>query len=246
MGKNFVYRRRVPLDIHNGPQGTAKQDRITLNIFIMQHSFFKTVRNSVKHWYIPLIIGILLILLGFYTISTPLASFFALTLIFSWSFIVSGLLEIIFSIQNKDEIEGWGWYLTGGILYTLLGILLLSNPGASAVSLTFIVGFYVMFRSIQLMSFSFDLKSYGSKNWGWITVWAVLGLVFSFILLWNPAFAGLSLVIWTGMAIIAIGFSACFLAFQLKGIKNKTIAMSEEWKAKYQSLKDEFYKEMKG
>lgn len=212
----------------------------------MQHSFFKTIRNSVKHWYIPLIIGILLILLGFYTISTPLASFLALTLLFSWSFIISGVLEIVFALQNKDEIEGWGWYLTGGILYTLFGILLFSNPLLSAATLSFIVGFYVMFRSIQLMSFSFDLKNYGNKNWGWMTAWAVLGLIFSFILIWNPAFAGLSLVIWTGLAITAIGFSACFLAFQLKGIKNKHAEMSAEWKEKYQSLKDEFYRHRKG
>lgn len=82
----------------------------------MQHSFFKTIRNSVKHWYIPLIIGILIILLGFYTISAPLASFLALTFLFSWSFIISGVLEIIFALQNKNEIEGWGWYLSGGIL----------------------------------------------------------------------------------------------------------------------------------
>ncbi|TDQ73513.1 HdeD family acid-resistance protein [Sphingobacterium yanglingense] len=212
----------------------------------MQHSFFKTIKNSVKHWYIPLIIGILLILLGFYTISTPVASFLALTILFSWSFIISGLLEIVFAVQNKDEIEGWGWYLAGGILYTLFGALLFANPAMSAMTLTFVIGFYIMFRSIQLMAFSFDLKQYGSKNWGWITVWAVLGLIFSFILLWNPAFAGLSLVIWVALAIISIGFSACFLAFQLKGIKNKTADMSEEWKQKFQHLKDEFYQQRKG
>ncbi|WP_164111762.1 MULTISPECIES: HdeD family acid-resistance protein [Sphingobacterium] len=212
----------------------------------MQHTFFKTIQNSVKHWYIPLIIGVLLILLGFYTISTPLASFLALTFLFSWSFIISGVLEIIFAVQNKREIEGWGWYLTGGILYTLFGILLFSNPLLSAATLSFIVGFYVMFRSIQLMSFSFDLKNYGSKNWGWMTAWAVLGLIFSFILLWNPAFAGLSLVIWTGLAITAVGFSACLLAFQLKNLKNKYSNMSAAWKEKYQSLKDEFHRQHKG
>lgn len=208
----------------------------------MQNSFFKTIKNSIKHWYIPLIIGILLILLGIYTLMTPVASFLALTFLFSWSFIISGILEIVFAIQNKDEIEGWGWYLSGGILYTLFGILLFTNPAVSAITLTFVIGFYIMFRSIQLMAFSFDLKNYGSKNWGWVTVWAVLGLIFSFILLWNPAFAGLSLVVWIAMAIMSIGFSACFLAFQLKGIKNKTSAMSEEWKQKFQQLKDEFYK----
>jgi len=206
----------------------------------MANSFLKTIRSSIKHWYIPLIIGILLILLGFYTISTPVTSFLALSMLFSWSFIVSGVLEIIFALQNKNEVDGWGWYLTGGILYVLFGILLMTNPLLSAGTLSFIVGFYALFRSFQLLSFSFDLKNYGSKSWGWITLFAVLGIVFSFILLWNPLFAGLSLVIWTGMAISTAGFAACVFAFQLKSLKSIPDKLPHEWKERYEKLKEEF------
>ncbi|MGB3065991.1 DUF308 domain-containing protein [Sphingobacterium thalpophilum] len=70
----------------------------------MANSFFKTVRSSIKHWYIPLIVGILFIVLGFYTITTPVVSFLTLAYLFSWSFMISGILEIIFAVQNRDEI----------------------------------------------------------------------------------------------------------------------------------------------
>ncbi|MDR3007032.1 MAG: DUF308 domain-containing protein [Sphingobacterium sp.] len=206
----------------------------------MANSFFKTIRTSIKHWYIPLIIGILLILLGFYTISTPVAAFLTLAILFSWSFIISGILEIIFAVQNKDEVDGWGWYLTGGILYTLFGILLIANPLLSASTLAFIVGFYALFKSFQLLSFSFDLKNYGSKSWGWNLLFAILGIIFSFILLWNPLFAGFSLVIWTGMAISTVGFAACVFAFQLKSLKDIPNKLPDEWKERYQKLKEEF------
>jgi uncharacterized membrane protein HdeD (DUF308 family) len=206
----------------------------------MANSFFKTIRTSIKHWYIPLIIGILLILLGFYTISTPVAAFLTLAILFSWSFIISGILEIIFAVQNKDEVDGWGWYLTGGILYTLFGILLIANPLLSASTLAFIVGFYALFKSFQLLSFSFDLKNYGSKSWGWSLLFAILGIIFSFILLWNPLFAGFSLVIWTGMAISTVGFAACVFAFQLKSLKDIPKKLPDEWKERYQKLKEEF------
>lgn len=206
----------------------------------MANSFLKTIRSSVKNWYIPLIVGLLLILLGFYTISTPIASFLALAILFSWSFIASGILEIIFAIQNKNEVDGWGWYLTGGILYAIFGILLIANPLLSASTLAFIVGFYALFKSFQLLSFSFDLKNYGSNSWGWITLFAVLGIIFSFILLWNPLFAGLSLVIWTGMAISIVGFAACVLAFQLKNLKDIPGRLPNEWKERYEKLKEEF------
>ncbi|MDF2477469.1 MAG: hypothetical protein K0S24_2952 [Sphingobacterium sp.] len=209
-------------------------------IIIMANSFLKTIRSSIKNWYIPLIVGLLSILLGFYTISTPIASFLALAILFSWSFIASGILEIIFALQNKNEVDGWGWYLTGGILYTLFGILLIASPLLSASTLAFIVGFYALFKSFQLLSFSFDLKNYGSNSWAWITLFAVLGIIFSFILLWNPLFAGLSLVIWTGMAISIVGFAACLLAFQLKNLKDIPGRLPNEWKERYEKLKEEF------
>ncbi len=178
--------------------------------------------------------------MGFYTISTPVAAFLTLAILFSWSFIISGILEIIFAVQNKDEVDGWGWYLTGGILYTLFGILLISNPLLSASTLAFIVGFYALFKSFQLLSFSFDLKNYGSKSWGWNLLFAILGIIFSFILLWNPLFAGFSLVIWTGMAISTVGFAACVFAFQLKSLKDIPNKLPDEWKERYQKLKEEF------
>ncbi|MNN39021.1 hypothetical protein D3C81_1530440 [compost metagenome] len=116
----------------------------------------------------------------------------------------------------------------------------MTNPLLSAGTLAFIVGFYALFRSFQLLSFSFDLKNYGSKSWGWITLFALLGIIFSFILLWNPLFAGLSLVIWTGMAISTAGFAACVFAFQLKSLKNIPDKLPNEWKERYEKLKEEF------
>ncbi|MEZ0454677.1 DUF308 domain-containing protein [Sphingobacterium thalpophilum] len=206
----------------------------------MANSFFKTVRSSIKHWYIPLIVGILFIVLGFYTITTPVVSFLTLAYLFSWSFMISGILEIIFAVQNRDEVDAWGWYLTGGILYTLVGLLLLLNPLLSAGTMAFMVGFYALFKSIQLLSFSFDLKHYGSRSWGWITLFAVLAIIFSFVLLWNPVFAGFSLVIWTGMAISTVGFAACVFAFQLRNLKDIHGNLPPEWRERYQRLREEF------
>jgi len=37
----------------------------------MNTQIFKMVRNSIKYWYIPLIVGIILIGLGIYTFTSP-------------------------------------------------------------------------------------------------------------------------------------------------------------------------------
>ena len=203
-------------------------------------NFLKSVRTAIKQWYLPLIVGIILIILGCYVISTPVTSFLALSFVFSISFLFSGIAEIIFSLNNKNELDGWGWYLTGGILNAIFGILLIMHPGISMATLPFIIGFFVMFKSIQYLSLSLDLKQYGSRNWGWILFFSILGIIFSFILLWNPIFAGMTIVIWTGIAIISTGLAACILSFQLKSLKNISSRTPEDWKKRYEDLEEEY------
>ena len=184
------------------------------------NALLSAVVGAVKHWYIPLIIGILLILLGIDVFSTPVGSYLALTIIFSLSFLVTGLMQIVFSILNRQELSSWGWHLVGGILYALFGLLLLSRPEISVVTLPFIVGFFVLFHSVNALGWAYDLKRLGVQNWGNTAIAAVLGIIFSFILLWNPLFAGLSLVIWTGLAFVFTGIAAIVLSLQLKKVKD--------------------------
>lgn len=127
-------------------------------------NFFKTVRNSIKYWYVSLLVGILFLIVEIYTFVTPLESYVALSVLFSVSFLASGVAEIIFSISNKNEIEGWGWNLAFGILTLITGVLLLMNPAISITTLPFYIGFLLMFRSIMGISYAIELKNYGVLN----------------------------------------------------------------------------------
>lgn len=208
----------------------------------METRFLKTIQSSIKQWYIPLIIGILLIILGIYTLASPLASYLALASIFSMYFLISGLMEIIFALNNRNEIEGWGWYLAGGVINALFGCILLGNPAISIATLPLILGFYTMFKSFQLLSLSMDMKAYGVRQWRWITAFAVMGILFSFILIWNPVFAGFTLVVWIGLAIISSGIGSIVLSYQLKRLKTIASGVSEEWKKRFEDLKREYYR----
>ena len=207
----------------------------------MSTSSLKTVVSSINHWWIPLIIGVVLAGAGVYVFATPLASYLALSLIFSISFLVSGVLQMTFAIANRKELNSWGWYLAGGILYALFGILLVSRPEISIVTLPFVVGFFVLFKSANALAWAYDLKSMGIKNWGNIAVVAVLGLIFSFILLWNPLFAGLSLVVWTGLAFLLTGCASIMLSFHLKKMKDIPGKISDDLKQRIESIKNEYH-----
>ncbi len=207
-------------------------------------NFLKTVTNTVKHWYIPLIVGLAFIGIGIYTLFSPLESYLTLSIIFSLSFLFSGLSEIIFSISNRKEIDNWGWTLTFGILTFLLGLLLIMNPLISITTLPIYIGFVVLFRSIMGISYALELKNYGVLDWGNLMVVAILGLVFSFILIWNPLFAGFTIVYWTGLAIILGGVFSVYLSFKLKKIKSMPNKISQDLKEKYDAIKREIQNEL--
>ncbi|WP_103070155.1 HdeD family acid-resistance protein [Aquimarina sediminis] len=208
-------------------------------------TFFKTVNDSVKYWYLPLIIGLIFIALGIYVLISPLESYVTLSYLFSISFVISGIVEIYFSVSNRNEIDNWGWNLVFGISTLIIGILLFMHPEISITILPFYVGFLLMFRSAMAMGYALDLKHYGVLDWGNLMILGILGFIFSFILIWNPLFAGITILVWTALALIAVGVFNIYVSIKLKKLKNIPSKISKELKDKLAAIKQEIQEELK-
>ncbi|MEO2071140.1 MAG: DUF308 domain-containing protein [Zunongwangia sp.] len=174
-----------------------------------------TLYNLTKHWYIPLIIGLLFVGVGIWVFRTPAESYLTLTLLFSISFLVSGIFEIFYSVTNRKNLYGWVWNLVGGIANAIIGILLLSKPEVSLIVFPIYIGLWLLFRSILAVGTSLGL-GLGS---GYLLVLGILGILFSFVLLWNPLFAGLTVVYWTGFGLLVFGIYNIIFSFQARKIK---------------------------
>ena len=60
-------------------------------------TFIDTINFGVKNWWVSLLLGLLYILIAICLMFTPLASYVALSVLFSVSMFVSGTLEILFA-----------------------------------------------------------------------------------------------------------------------------------------------------
>jgi uncharacterized membrane protein HdeD (DUF308 family) len=202
-------------------------------------NYFQAVRQTVKNWYILLIIGVLLTIVGVYIFTVPIATYIMLSVFFSISFIISGLLDIIFAIQNSKDLKGWGWYLVNGILTLALGIYLSVYPEISMSILPFVVGFTLLFRSFLLLGYAFDLKELKVVSWGDIALLSVLGILFSFLLIANPFFTGISLVSLTSLSFLFAGITSIAFSFKLKKLKDIPNKISDDLKGRIESLHKE-------
>lgn len=209
----------------------------------MNNLFLKQIKQSVKHWYIHLIIGLIFIATGIWAFASPIQSYVALTIVFSISFLVSGIMEIFFAISNKEVLENWGWTLALGVFTSLIGVMLIANPAISAVTLPLYVGFMLMLHSFWAIGSAFDLKDYGVKGWGISLFIGILGVLFAALLIVRPAIGGLTLVIWTGMALIASGTFNLFLSNKMRKIHKNWDNISAATRAKLEEAQTLFLKE---
>lgn len=139
---------------------------------------FDGIEHSVKNWWMSLILGILYIGVAICLMFAPLSSYVALSIVFSISMLISGILEILFAISNK-HVSSWGWYLAGGIIDLIIGIYLVAYPMVSMEIIPFLIAFWLMFRGFSATGYSMDLKRYGTRDWGWYMAFGILAILCS-------------------------------------------------------------------
>lgn len=193
----------------------------------MKNELMGSARSAVKHWWISLIIGLLALGVGVWCIFKPLEALVALTILFVISFLISGMLEIIFALANKDSLHGWGWTLTSGIVDLLIGILLLWIPVETPLVMIYFVGFWIMFQSVWAIGMSVDLQRIRLRGWGWLLALAIIGLLFSFVFIVSPQFGGGFIVALMSVSFIIYGAFRIYLSFRLKSIKDKLDEIEE-------------------
>lgn len=187
----------------------------------MRTSLFEELKYEVKNWWVSLISGILLVGLGFLMIFYPMAGYAAIAIIFSITMLISGVLEVFFSVSNKNVISDWGWFLAFGILDIILGLVLLFIPGLKEAILPFILAFWLMFRGISNIGYSIDLNRYGSKNWGWYLTIGILSILCSVGVIFFPMAGAVSVVWIISFVFLFLGLSRIMLAFDLRKLHSE-------------------------
>jgi len=184
-------------------------------------AFISEIRQVIRYWWIFPTSGTLLILFGAIVFAYSAAAYAGLTIYFEIAFVVNGVLEIVFALSNFRSMHGWGWHMAGGIFDLLVGVLLVSNPILAAVSLPFFAGFWLLFRSVSIIGRVFDLTTMPWSERSLLLVLGAAGLIFSFMILYNPVLGALTLITWTALALFTIGVFYIYLGLHLRKLREE-------------------------
>ena len=182
---------------------------------------FNEIQHSVKNWWASLLLGIVYIIVALWLMFAPLSSYVALSIVFSISMLISGILEILFAVSNRKGVPSWGWYIVGGIIDVILGIYLIAYPMVSMEVIPFIIAFWLMFRGFSSTGYSIDLKRYGTRDWGWYMAFGILAILCSIGIIWQPGLGALSLVYMIAYTLLIIGIFRVMLSFELKSLHKR-------------------------
>ena len=189
-------------------------------------TIFDELKQEVKNWWVSLILGILYVAVALGLMFFPFNGYAALSILFSISMLVSGLLEIAFAVSNRQRVSSWGWYLAGGVIDMILGLYLVTYPVLSMEVIPFIIAFWLMFRGFSSVGYAMDLKRYGTKEWGWYTVFSVFTFLFWLFIPWQPTVGAIYAVYMISFAFLIIGFFRIMLSFELKNLHKQSFRNS--------------------
>jgi uncharacterized membrane protein HdeD (DUF308 family) len=111
--------------------------------------------------------GVLAILAGIFVFANPVlvAGITAVALLYlvAITSILVGVLEIVAAIRDRNDIEGEGWLILGGVLGVLFGVLLLIAPISFGLLMVRILGVFAIIAGISLTLFAFRLRGLGKQ-----------------------------------------------------------------------------------
>ncbi len=187
----------------------------------MKNDLLNSFQKAIRYWWISIVVGIIAVILGIWCLFQPMITLVTLSVLFVVGFIIGGVFEIVFATANREGMRGWGWTLASGIISVLFGLLLLSMPIATLAAMLFFVGFWLMFQSLWSIGTAVDLQMMKIKGWGWLLAFGVLGLILSFFLILNPAFAAGFIVYLMSLTLFCYGLLRVYFGVKLRSLNKR-------------------------
>ena len=172
-----------------------------------------------KLWWVPLIRGIILLALAFFVFRHPINAMIGVAMYIGLSLIFTGIIQSINSLVLKKNLDNWGWLLTGGLIDIIFGFVLLSNPALTAITLPFVVGFWIIISGIMNFVSAFEDKKEKYSYWWLNLVGGILSVGVGYFIMNNTLLGDLVITTWMAIGFAMAGILNMAIGFNLKNFK---------------------------
>nr|WP_296781002.1 HdeD family acid-resistance protein [Rhodococcus sp. (in: high G+C Gram-positive bacteria)] len=173
-------------------------------------------------WWAVLLRGVFAVVFGIVALVWPSVTVWALVVVFGAYAIVDGISAIVRAVQARKVESGWIWWLLGGVVSLVAGIVAFVWPGITALAAVFVIGIWAIMGGILEIAGSFRLRKLdGAAHWIVLLVAGILELLFGIVLVFFPVSGILSIVWLVGVFAVLFGVLFVVSAFQVRSAAKK-------------------------
>jgi uncharacterized membrane protein HdeD (DUF308 family) len=167
-----------------------------------------------KGWGWLLGLGILLSVLGLLLIAAPALGTLAVDLLVGWFLIIGGIAQLIHAFMEKAW-RGFLLEVASGMLYLVVGLLLLFYPMAGAQALTIFLAAFLLIEGIVRIAMALRLRP--AQGWGWLLFGGIVTVILA-LLIWMqwPASALWVIGLLVGINLLFTGWSLTMMAIAMR------------------------------
>ncbi len=168
-----------------------------------------------SRWFLAL--GILMVVLGTATISWACIATMtvAATWLFGFFLLASGIGEILNSFWT-GRWSGMLIHMLIGVLYTMVGFIIISQPEDAAIQLTLLIALFLMVGGIFRIVFSISEQFAG---WGWVLLNGAVTFMLGMLIFKGWPLSGQWVIgLFIGIELIMNGFAWIMLSLGLRKI----------------------------
>ncbi len=162
-------------------------------------------------WFLAL--GIAMVVLGTIAIGDAVVATEAAIVLFGFLLLAGGIAEIVSSFW-AGKWSATLVHLLIGVLYTIVGLMIIEAPERSAIQLTLIIAFFLIFGGIFRIVFALHERFTG---WGWVMLNGAVSLLLGFLIYKQWPYSGAWIIgLFVGIELIFNGWAWIMLSFGLK------------------------------
>ena len=135
-----------------------------------------------KHWRWIFVLGTISLALAILAIIAPFIVALTFEVAIGTILILGGVTHALYSFWAR-EWGGFFFELFGGVLYLLIGMTLLANPGGGLAVVSLLLAILLILQGVVQLALSFELRPMFS--WTWVFISAVVSLVLG-VFIWMP------------------------------------------------------------
>jgi membrane protein HdeD len=172
-----------------------------------------TVKSS-NFWWLLTVAGGLLIVLGFFSLTSPLRAYIFLVRYSGLALLLNGILLFVVSWKSSSSLREKDWLLAESVLDILFAACLLFNPFLTFLTYALLIGPWMIGRGILKTLAAVTLKQ--TRGWIFILFTGLLSIIFGFLIIFYPLKKANGITVFIGFFALVMGLLYIFDAIRFR------------------------------